>query len=1195
MLPAIRLFLPKLRPVALVPDGPSANLAHNAGVASLLRFPAPAKEFGPLLSAIRCEADLAIMDASAESNLSALAETIHFLFGSLTARGELVLVIPSEIEKSLFGNLLIPGYRRGTFTACAKLAAHVWLRVADQGKSALFIARGHTADEPARLDLAHATEAILEDKARRRPVWRNGMAVYDHCDRCTQTEPRFAAALTEYRRATGGNVSEPHPHNLWTQNGALRVWLDAYQLFHPEIDDTALRKLNGYTVGALFTGSSATTLRDALDNALLRIAPDVRAQAEQAAKADAAARAPFYALPPLQRLGWLIEHEWIFCADDLGPFKKGKRYQLECVTTEFTKVTTRQNLFGDEEDVSHHAKDYVFEIRAANGTVHKFADWTGRRLKNHTSLGYTTLADKETRHSLTTLCEHFEIPEVPDVATLCPKRYDSALAILDDIEREAKNGLRWRAFQRDDLARFSLHPGGVFAWDKGGGKGLALYAIPRVYRARRVLIVAPEGLHDQICTEWREKFGFAPRPVMTAADIERDPELKAAMIEPRAEWKPLEPGERPSFWLTSYTALGFNGADEWPDEVDEDSGERLVSKRLLKARESEGFLPRYAEGIGTERVYRDSELSGLHSPVSGLHKIRCVWKPSLAALLSETFDCVECDEAVRLKATDSFISLGVRRMRPRFPVALTGTPVKNRLEDLFWLAHWTCGSPAEGNSRFPFQDNSSARERFADLFMVIEENHTRAEKYAATHGGRRKKFLRRLPQCTNLHALWRVLGSIVMRRRKEDFGEDIASKTIIPVRVKPGRAQQEVYRFHLAHPPTHNAEGKPMDESAALLAQLGNLRQAALSPDSPNLKRGDWPNSASWTDHTPLFAGACELIVQCLSEGEQVMLASPFTHWNASFEARLREAGVSCVRLDGETQATERGRLAREFKRRAFSVLIAGQQAMGEGHSFDQCATLILPSLHWAYDVNSQVEDRVHRLTSRKPVSIYVLSVTNTIAEQLLALYREKSAASAAAVDGRLFAGPDEEEVSLGQLLRNAREQFNADAQTIDETAIEAEWPALRERLRAAEAAFRAVHPVQAESMKDEVRRMKGRNAAKRRTPAPAPTAEPSTFNLQPSTLEKKLPPPRGKLATAIRNLPTHTLAVLHGTTDTARLARVRAQFEAFAMTTDHSDYRRAWADFNRLPLSHRERLSIAKLNPETETNPMEDLLEALV
>jgi len=255
--------------------------------------------------------------------------------------------------------------------------------------------------------------------------------------------------------------------------------------------------------------------------------------------------------------------------------------------------------------------------------------------------------------------------------------------------------------------------------------------------------------------------------------------------------------------------------------------------------------------------------------------------------------------------------------------------------------------------------------------------------------------------------------------------------------------------------------------------------------------------------------------------------------------------------------------------------------------------------------VNSQVEDRVHRLTSRKDVSIYILSVTNTIAEQLLALYREKSAASAAAVDGRLFAGPDEEEVSLGQLLRNAREQFDAAAQTIDESLIEAAWPDLRERLRAAEAAFRRGDREGAGGVNGD-----SRAAVHPVTPGAAPTKRTRRTALRPAFLSSlslpadepapiapapvKLPPPRGKLAIAIRNLPTHTFAVLHGTTDKARLDRVRAQFEAFAMTTTHTDYRRAWAEFNRLPMSRRERFTIANLNPESDTNPIKAMLTKL-
>ena len=526
---------------------------------------------------------------------------------------------------------------------------------------------------------------------------------------------------------------------------------------------------------------------------------------------------------------------------------------------------------------------------------------------------------------------------------------------------------------------------------------------------------------------------------------------------------------------------------------------------------------------------------------------------------------------MRLKATDSYISLGVRRMRPRHRVALTGTPVKNRLEDLFWLAHWCAGSPKEGNARFPFPDNGKARDRFAELYMVTEENHTRAEKYRALHPGKSKTFKRRLPQTANLHELWRLLGCLVLRRRKQDFGEDLVTKTIVPVKVKPGRAQQEVYRWHLTHPPEFNAEGAPIaDPVAQLLAQLGNLRMAACCPDAPNL-RGT-AVSRSWTDHSPLLSGTFSLIEEQLSKGEQVMVAAPFQHFSRTLEVRLKEAGVSCVRLDGETSARERGRLAAQFKQHAFAVLIAGQQAMGEGHSFEQCSTLILPALHWAYDVNSQVEDRIHRLTSPKPVTIYVLSTENTISVRLLDLYREKSQASAAAIDGRLFGDePDEEDVSLGALLREAQEGFHGDAPTIDERTLEAGWSAVRERLRLAEARFRERHGARA-----PVLRVRSTSPHSVGTQWHPPIVGQSVTPAEVKRAVAELITPHASRITAssvarkIAALPPATLRLLGGTD----VERTRAQFAAFASKGGFTDWRQAWDHFQKLTAAGRDAYS---------------------
>jgi hypothetical protein len=51
------------------------------------------------------------------------------------------------------------------------------------------------------------------------------------------------------------------------------------------------------------------------------------------------------------------------------------------------------------------------------------------------------------------------------------------------------------------------------------------------------------------------------------------------------------------------------------------------------------------------------------------------------------------------------------------------------------------------------------------------------------------------------------------------------------------------------------------------------------------------------------------------------------------------------VLLDGTTSAKRRGDFAAAFKQNHYSVMVAGLNAMGEGHSFECCSNLILPSL----------------------------------------------------------------------------------------------------------------------------------------------------------------------------------------------------------------------------------------------------------
>jgi hypothetical protein len=50
------------------------------------------------------------------------------------------------------------------------------------------------------------------------------------------------------------------------------------------------------------------------------------------------------------------------------------------------------------------------------------------------------------------------------------------------------------------------------------------------------------------------------------------------------------------------------------------------------------------------------------------------------------------------------------------------TPIKNRLHDIFRLAWWATGSKSEAHARWPYRDDSSERTKFAETFVVSEQN-----------------------------------------------------------------------------------------------------------------------------------------------------------------------------------------------------------------------------------------------------------------------------------------------------------------------------------------------------------------------------------------------------------------------------------------------------------------------------------------
>jgi len=137
-------------------------------------------------------------------------------------------------------------------------------------------------------------------------------------------------------------------------------------------------------------------------------------------------------------------------------------------------------------------------------------------------------------------------------------------------------------------------------------------------------------------------------------------------------------------------------------------------------------------------------------------------------------------------------------------------------------------------------------------------------------------------------------------------------------------------------------------------------------------------------------------------------------------------------------------------------VMLAGVECMAEGHSFPLCNNVILLAYSWAYDKFEQAINRVHRLNSRWPVTVYAIICERSIDRKLEAMVQEKGDACELVLDGHLI-GEQSEEVNLAELLEIAKKEFEEGSQfiTVDEKKLEKEWPPLRSLLSIAAKGWR--------------------------------------------------------------------------------------------------------------------------------------------
>lgn len=229
-----------------------------------------------------------------------------------------------------------------------------------------------------------------------------------------------------------------------------------------------------------------------------------------------------------------------------------------------------------------------------------------------------------------------------------------------------------------------------------------------------------------------------------------------------------------------------------------------------------------------------------------------------------------------------------------------------------------------------------------------------------------------------------MIQPFVLRRVKKDVLDDLPDKIETDLYSQLTEEQKTLYVAHLKQMQetlSSMSSGDFNKQRLSILAGLTRLRQICCDP---TLFMEDYEGGSGKLDQ------ALELIEQARSNGRRMLLFSQFTGMLSIIEKELDKRGISSFYLRGSTPVKERQYLVDRFNRGEKDVFLISLKAGGTGLNLTGADTVILYDLWWNPAVEEQATGRAHRIGQTKKVEVWRLMAEGTIEEKMNQLQLEK-------------------------------------------------------------------------------------------------------------------------------------------------------------------------------------------------------------
>lgn len=324
----------------------------------------------------------------------------------------------------------------------------------------------------------------------------------------------------------------------------------------------------------------------------------------------------------------------------------------------------------------------------------------------------------------------------------------------------------------------------------------------------------------------------------------------------------------------------------------------------------------------------------------------------LASLAARPWHTLVLDEAQAVKNFSTRRAQAVLGLSADFRLATTGTPVENRLEELWMLFHFL--NPGLLGSR----------DRFSARFVTPIERQ--GDAHARMH-------------------LRRLISPFMLRRTKAAVLQELPERTEIVLTVEPSPAERAFYTAlrDSALDAIADSALAPAQRRFQVLTELMRLRRACCDP---RLVVADGAPAGAKLE---TFAGLAQ---ELAANRHKALVFSQFVSYLELLRGRLDALGLSYQYLDGSTPASERARSIRAFQAGEGDFFLISLRAGGVGLNLTAADYVIIADPWWNPAVEEQAVGRAHRLGQQRPVTVYRLVIGESIEERIMALHRDKRA-----------------------------------------------------------------------------------------------------------------------------------------------------------------------------------------------------------